>query len=173
MIKTLIVDDEVWVCRLIENLVDWREMGFELVGTADNGQLAYDMIVERQPELVITDIRMPGFSGLELIEKIKTVFPETLFVVISGYSDFSYARQALENGVFSYLLKPIDRTELGNMLVRVRKNLEMRADRELENNLVKDRLRQSLVHLKEEYFKKLLFRETVPDKTPEGIMPGI
>lgn len=169
MIRTIVVDDEIWVCQLIKSLIDWQELGFELVGDADDGQRALEMILEKKPDLVITDIRMPGFTGLSLTERLRSSLPDTICVVISGYSDFDYARQALENGVFAYLLKPIDKTELTNVLLRVRKSIMQRHEEESENNRVKDKLIQSISHLKEDYFRKLMFGEIKEPKTMEEI----
>lgn len=119
MIKVLIVEDEVSICNLIINLINWIPGELELVGTAPNGVEGYDLIIELQPDLVITDIRMPGITGLELIEKVKLINQDLMFIIISGHKEFDYARNALKFGVEDYLLKPIKRDELNNTLAKI------------------------------------------------------
>jgi two-component system response regulator YesN len=112
MLKVLIVDDEIKVCRLIEYLIDWNALGLEIVGTAHDGQTACELIREKKPDIVVTDIRMPVCDGLELIQKVKESDRNISFIIISGYSDFSYAQKAIKYGVDDYLLKPLKKKEL-------------------------------------------------------------
>ncbi len=88
--KVLIADDEIKVCRLIQHLVDWDALEMDIVGFANDGKTAYESICEKKPDIVITDIRMPVYDGLELIRRAKEVNPEINFIVISGYSQFEY-----------------------------------------------------------------------------------
>ena len=90
--KVLIADDEIKVCRLIQHLVDWDALEMDIVGFANDGKTAYESICEKKPDIVITDIRMPVYDGLELIRRAKEVNPEINFIVISGYSDDSKRR---------------------------------------------------------------------------------
>ena len=115
MLKVLIADDEIKVSQLVFLFFYWEELGMEVIGIVNDGVKAYEIIVEKQPDIVITDIRMPGMDGIELVEKTirelefgKKVF----FVIISGYSQFEYAQQAVKLGVEDYLLKPIKKKEL-------------------------------------------------------------
>jgi two-component system response regulator YesN len=119
MIKVLVVEDEISICTLIINLINWIPGELVLVGTAANGVEGFDRIVELQPDLVITDIRMPGISGLELIEKVKASNLDPMFIIISGHKEFDYARNAIKFGVEDYLLKPIKRDELNNALSKI------------------------------------------------------
>lgn len=96
--KVLIADDEIKVCRLIQHLVDWDALEMDIVGFANDGKTAYESICEKKPDIVITDIRMPVYDGLELIRRAKEVNPEVNFIVISGYSQFEYAQQATSMG---------------------------------------------------------------------------
>ena len=143
MLKVLIADDEIKVSKLIQCLVQWDELGMEVIGTVNDGVKAYEMILEKQPDIVITDIRMPGMDGIELVEKVlgrvgsdRKVF----FVIISGYSQFEYAQTALRFGVVNYLLKPIKKKELEDTIVKImehhisKRNIENR-QREIELNL--------------------------------------
>ena len=97
--KVLIADDEVKVCKLIQHLIDWGQFGMEIVRIVNDGKAALEAVCELHPDIVITDIRMPGYDGLELIRKSKEMFPDISFIVISGYSQFEYAQKAIKYGV--------------------------------------------------------------------------
>ncbi|MFP4977776.1 response regulator [Paenibacillus sp. CN-4] len=113
MFKVLLVDDEIYVRKGLLELIPWETLKFNIVGEANNGAEALDMIRQHEPDLVITDIRMPILDGLDLIRSVKELsFPDLIFVVISGYHDFKYAQQALRYGVHDYILKPIDEEEM-------------------------------------------------------------
>ncbi|MEH7494376.1 response regulator, partial [Neobacillus niacini] len=112
MYKLFIVDDEKVVIDGLLSVVDWHEHQVEVVGTAMDGNSAYDMIVEAEPNIVMADIRMPGLNGLDLIQKVKSVIPDTIFIIISGYTQFSYAKRAIELEAIDYLTKPIELDEI-------------------------------------------------------------
>lgn len=133
MIKVVIADDEVHICRLIQALIQWDSLGMELAGVAGNGIEALEMIREKEPDILITDIRMPGCSGLELISQAKDIIPDLQVVIISGYAHFEYAQQAMKYGVGDYILKPIKQDELNNTLSRM-------AERLKESQSIEDRL---------------------------------
>lgn len=119
MIKVIIADDEARVCNLIRMLIDWEKLDMELVGMAGNGLEALELVKTRQPDILITDIRMPGCHGLELIERAKALLPQLEIVIISGYAHFEYAQTALRFGVGDYLLKPINQQELMGTLKKL------------------------------------------------------
>ncbi|WP_066689302.1 response regulator [Christensenella intestinihominis] len=120
MIKTIIVDDEVWVCKLICNIVDWESYGYEVTRQVYSGTEALEAIAAEKPDLVFTDIRMPGIDGLSLIREAERISPGTKFVIISGYSDFEYAKTAIDLNVLGYLLKPVEPEDLSALLVRLK-----------------------------------------------------
>lgn len=105
--KVLIVDDEPYMIEYIKKLVDWENYGFYQVLTAKGGSMARDLLQECQPELLITDIKMPKVSGLDLSRIIKENNYPTKVIIISGYSEFEYAKQAISYGVSEYLVKPV------------------------------------------------------------------
>ena len=119
MYKVLIADDEKKVCRLIENVIDWKSLGLMVAGIVNDGDAALEFIEEYNPDIVITDIRMPGLNGLKLIEQAKNFNNEIGFVIISGHRQFEYARQAMRFGVEDYLLKPLDENELTEILKKL------------------------------------------------------
>ncbi|MCI9163953.1 MAG: response regulator transcription factor [Lachnospiraceae bacterium] len=119
MLKVLIADDEKKVCQLIEKLVCWQELGMQIIATAENGIDALERIREHHPDIVITDIRMPGYDGLDLIRLGKEASPRTEFIIISGYRHFEYAQSAIRYGVNAYILKPIKKEELTGALKKL------------------------------------------------------
>ena len=113
MLSVIIADDEQEVINLCRMLIEYP---VDIVAEAHNGSELLDKINTLQPNLVITDICMPGINGLELIETVKKTNPEIHFILMSGYTDFEYARQAIRLGVWDYLLKPLQKTEINNLL---------------------------------------------------------
>lgn len=117
MNRVIVVDDEQFVRRGLLALVDWKKLGYNVVGEAGDGEDALALTLKEEPDLVLTDIRMPVFDGLELIKKIKTKARKIpKFVVVSGYSDFKYAQKAVRYGVSDFLLKPVDKSEIESVL---------------------------------------------------------
>lgn len=119
----LLVDDELQSRNGLRDGLNWKTLGFDQVLVAENGLRAWTLFQEHLPELVITDIRMPGLDGLGLIEKLRSVTSDTLVVVISGHSDFAYAKRALQLGVTDYLLKPFKLSELTALLAVAREKI--------------------------------------------------
>lgn len=126
ILKVMIADDEERICQLIKALIDCDALHMEIVAVAHNGLEACDLVKERKPDILITDIRMPGYSGLELIEKIKTAEEDLEIIIISGYAHFAYAQTAIKFGVGDYLLKPINREELTGTLQKLGKRIRER-----------------------------------------------
>lgn len=124
MYKVMLVDDEVWVLRGLEGIIDWHKMGFKIVGKFTNAKDALDKLKESDVDVLITDIRMGGISGLELMKMALEVKSGIKFVVVSGYSEFTYAKKALQLGALDYLLKPITEEELKKVLIKVKKEIE-------------------------------------------------
>lgn len=112
MIKLLIVDDEKIIRETILNSIPWTKIGVSPIGCASNGLEAYDIIMDEYPDIVMTDIKMPGLSGLELLKRIKSIHPQVEFIILSGYSEFEYAKEAMQWGVQHYLLKPCNETQI-------------------------------------------------------------
>lgn len=120
MLKVLIADDEEKICQLILKLIDWERLGLQAFRTVSNGLDAVMAVEEGRPEIVITDIRMPGIDGMELIKRVKEMSPATEIIIISGYRHFEYAQTAIRYGVRNYLLKPIRKDELNETLRKIR-----------------------------------------------------
>ena len=154
--KVLLADDESRVCALICALIDWKGLGLTLVGTAYDGISALRLIEEEKPDLVITDIRMPGLDGLQLIEQSKRIDAHIQFIIISGHKQFDYAQSAIKFGVAEYLLKPIKQTELHQTLLRMRENHIRQTEQQQHSLNLEKQVQQDRDHLKMTAFSSFL-----------------
>ena len=119
MLKLLIADDEKTIRETIRSFINWEALDIEVVGTAKDGIEAYNMILDLYPDIVLTDIRMPGLSGLELIERMHKINKDMQFIILSGYNEFEYAKLAVKLGVKDYILKPVDPSEFSSTITGV------------------------------------------------------
>lgn len=111
-IKIFLVEDEIVIRNGIKNSIEWEREGYKFVGEASDGELAYPMILKEKPDILITDIRMPFMDGLELSRLAKQELPDIRILILSGYDEFDYAKEAIRLGVTEYLLKPISASKL-------------------------------------------------------------
>jgi two-component system, response regulator YesN len=112
MYRVLIVDDEPIICKGLRDTIEWDSLGLEISGEAHNGVDALDMIKIIRPHIMITDIRMPAMDGIKLIKAIRELDLHIRIIILSGFSDYAFLKEAIRLGVDSYLLKPIDNDEL-------------------------------------------------------------
>jgi two-component system response regulator YesN len=149
--KVIIADDEPKVAKLIKALINWEELGIEFAGIAKNGYEAIDLIRSQDPDIVITDIRMPGMSGMELIKSAKDIKAELEFIIISGHRHFDYAHSAMQYGVNDYLLKPINQEELiaalMKMKARITRNATLLSEHEQIMRVEEDKRRSKRLEL--------------------------
>lgn len=152
MLKVVVADDELHVCQLICNLVDWHSFDMDIVGVAHNGVETLELIRTYEPHLVVTDIRMPGYDGLEMVAKARELQEELDFIIISGYRHFEYAQYAVRYGVYDYLLKPIKKEELCAALQKMKdkhdkKRMQVSQEEQRQQKLKSDmeRLRSGLI----------------------------
>ena len=124
MLKIFLAEDEVIVRETIKRMIPWEDMGFELVGEAADGEMALPLLLRQKPDLLITDIKMPFMDGLTLAKVAKKEIPGLKVVILSGYDDFNYAKQAINIGVEDYLLKPITKNALIERLTEIRSRYE-------------------------------------------------
>ena len=124
MLKIFLAEDEVVVRETIKRMIPWEELGFELVGEAADGEMALPLLIRQQPDLLITDIKMAFMDGLTLARLAKQEIPGLKVVILSGYDDFNYAKQAIGIGVEDYLLKPITKNALIERLSEIRSRYE-------------------------------------------------
>ncbi len=121
MIRTILIDDEYWTLKGLEQIIDWEAMGFKIVGSYNSPQETLEKIKNGLVcNLIITDIRMSEMNGLDMIAEIQRICSDMYFVLISGYAEFTYAQQALRLQISDYILKPIDKNELIKVLQKVK-----------------------------------------------------
>lgn len=124
MFKVLIIDDEPWAREVVKSLGEWETLQLKVVGEAEDGQEGLGLIEEMKPHIVITDMRMPGVDGISLLQRINADFPSIKIIVMSGYDDFVYLKQAITSRALEYLLKPIGEMELNDALRKCIKELQ-------------------------------------------------
>ena len=124
MLKIFLAEDEIVVRETIKRMIPWEELGFELMGEAADGEMALPLLIRQQPDLLITDIKMPFMDGLTLAKLAKKEIPGLKVVILSGYDDFNYAKQAISIGVEDYLLKPITKNALIERLSEIHSRYE-------------------------------------------------
>lgn len=152
MHKLVIVDDEYLVRLGIRETIDLAANGIEVIGDASNGKQGYEMIKELNPDLVITDIKMPIMNGVDLVKTLHKEGFNGEIVVLSGYKDFEYAKETFENGIFSYVVKPIDNDELLEVVLRAVAKLEQK----IKDRTLTSKVQTELPTLQSEFMKKLL-----------------
>lgn len=151
MLKAVVFDDEFIVLKGLVKLVNWTEYGVELVGTASDGISALETFRKLRPDIVMTDIRMPGMDGLQLIERILSESPDTMCIVFSGYNEYDYVKRAIKLGVVDYLEKPID-------IAKIREGVQKAVNRINEMNEISALKRKWLQGILEESTLRLLLR---------------
>ncbi len=155
--RVIIADDERKILQLIRVLGHWEEYRIEIVDECRDGRSTLESIRRNRPDFVISDIKMPDLDGIELIEESRREGLECLFILVSGYRHFEYARSAIALNVVDYLLKPIEEERLNKTLEKVCRQIDqMREDREEKAELKQIRLRQQTRLL--EFWKELLGR---------------
>lgn len=162
ILKVVIADDEVRICQLIQALIDWDSLGMKVVGVAHNGEEACEMVQQTQPDILITDIRMPGCSGLELIKKVKELDSTVEVIIISGYAHFEYAQQAISYGVGYYLLKPVNKGELTATLQKLQKKIGERREAQLDHEALVNKAKRDDDHLRANLIDRLLDQPEMP-----------
>lgn len=124
MYKIFLADDEIWVIMGLKKLIEKVGAPFQVVGEASNGVMALEEIEKKKPDVLITDIRMPGMDGLELMKEIRKKKLDTKVVLVSGYAEFDYAQKAIRMGAVDYLLKPVEAETFAKVLENLEKMLD-------------------------------------------------
>lgn len=167
MIKVIIADDEENVCRLIRGLINWDLLGMEIAGIAHNGVETLDLIKALSPDLIITDIRMPGYDGLEMIRRATNINPELDFIIISGYDHFEYAQNAIKYGVSDYLLKPIKKDDLLAALNKMREKYLRRTEQLNHEEQLKKQMKNDVRKIRANFIKERLLGDS---KTAQDLL---
>lgn len=156
MYKLLLVDDEEPVRKAIINKIEWEAYGFQVVGEADNGKTALELIEKTTPDVVITDIKMPYMDGIELAKELKQRFSGIKVVFLTGFDEFEYAQKAINLTVIEYILKPISADELMNILINIKNKIDSEVAQKEDIEALKKHYRDSLPILKEKFLASLV-----------------
>lgn len=149
MTKIMFVDDDAIIRRSIANKIDWKGHGWELVYTARDPMEALDYLKDHEPDIILTDIKMPGMTGIEMASVAKEYYPNVKFVFISGYKDFEYAQQVLKLNAVDYLTKPVEQEQLVQVIEK--------AERLYQNEKkTQEILKEKYPQLKRNYISKLM-----------------
>ena len=154
--SVLLVDDEEDVIQIIMKKVDWESMGFQVVGYAHNGVEALEMAEELQPDVVMTDIKMPYMDGLTLSRKLKELYRTVKIIIFSGFDEFEYAKEAIQIEVEEYILKPIDANNLKEVFGRIREKMDRELDEKRNVAKLQEYYMESLPVLQESFYTALL-----------------
>ena len=161
MLKVFLVEDEIVMREGIKNNIDWEKEGFEFTGEAGDGELAYPLIQKEKPDILIADIKMPFMDGLELSRLVRQELPDIKVIILSGYDEFEYAKEAISIGITDYLVKPIAGAKLLEAVKKVGKIIEEEQQQRLFlKTFEKERLEN--IHLE----KQKIFRSLASGKKP-------
>lgn len=147
----MIVDDEENTRNLIQLCIDWEAIGIEIIGQASSGLDALEQLESLQPDLIITDIRMPFMDGLELSKNIIEQYPHIGIIVLTAYDEFQYAQQGVKLGIDDFILKPINRMELKETVLSVQERLTQTRINEQEYEVLKEQAKENFVYLREKF----------------------
>lgn len=125
MYTVVVADDEEELRRAIIRRIDWESIGFRVVGEAENGIEALEIVEKTEPDLLLTDIKMPFVSGIELARQVREIRPTTQIAFLSGFDEFGYAQQAIQYNIISYMLKPISMADLTKELITIKEKLDV------------------------------------------------
>ena len=154
-LKIFLVEDESVVREGLRDNIPWEQFGYQFVGEAGDGEMALPLIRKTKPDVLITDIKMPFMDGLTLSHIVGQEFPEMKIIIISGYDDFEYARQAIKVGVEQYLLKPITRRNLQKALTEVKEKVESEQEQKNYMNKFRDEMHDYEQFVLRNFFEKV------------------
>ncbi len=146
MMKVLLVDDEQIIRESIANLIQWDELGLELIGSCANAFEALDVMTDEMPDILVTDIKMPVMDGLQLMEKSKAMYAQLYSIVLSGYAEFTLAQDAIRQGAMNYLLKPCSKETLEEALTVARDHVHKHREGVRIESEERRRIASELVH---------------------------
>ncbi len=167
--KIIIVDDEQEARTAIKNTVYWEKAGFTIIGDAENGQDALEKLEILEPDVLMTDIRMPYIDGLELAKRAKKLYPSLKIIICSGYNDFEYAKEAIRLGVSEYVLKPVNREDLTNILLKVKEKLDDEISKSRDLDILRNNYKASIPILREQFLNNLILGKTVKDEIEDKV----
>lgn len=158
--KMIIVDDEPFIRAGLKKYLEWDKIGIEIVGEAESGLSALDVARKTKPDIIMTDIRMPDMDGLKMICILNKEFPDSLFIIHSGYDEFEYAKEALKLRVFNYLLKPLQYEETLEVFKECIKQLKQNKEKKEKEKVLENQLKESEQIIQERAMTNILINNT-------------
>ena len=152
MWKLLIADDEPKIRRGLRKIIDWNSHDVQVIGEAEDGEVALDLIERLEPDIILLDINMPFLNGLNLLEKMNNLNMNFIIIIISGYDEFSYAQKALEYNVFDYVLKPVSREKIEKIVIKALNKLKIIEEKNNYGKWVTKQLNENMEQLKINFF---------------------
>ncbi|MEK8127695.1 response regulator [Paenibacillus filicis] len=156
MLRMILADDDELVRETLKEVVPWEKYGITIAGEADNGQTAYELCLDLQPEILFTDIKMPFMDGLEVAMRLKEAGSKTKIIIISGIQDFNYAKTAFDIHAEGYILKPIQITEIHEVITKVVSNIDMERNMHEKIQHLKQQLSENATLIREKFISNLL-----------------
>lgn len=157
MYKVLIIDDESIIRKGIKNIINWKQLDCEVCADANDGIEGIELIKRFLPEIIITDIRMPGLDGLSMIKQVKELVPNSKIIILTGYRDFDYVQEAIKCGAFDFLLKPSRIEELTAVLTRAVNEINDQRIRHMEIDRFKELFEQGIPVLREKLLYDIIY----------------
>lgn len=167
MYRLLLVDDEEDVREGVIQEIDWEKIGYEVVGKAENGKEALELVEKLVPDVVVTDIKMPFMDGLQLSEAIRTQFSTIKIIILTGFDEFEYAQKAVKLNINEYVLKPFSSQELIDSLMKVKAQIDAEVAEKENIELLRDHYRKSLPVLREVFLTSLISRKLTREEIIE------
>ena len=154
--KVILVDDEAEVIDMIEKKIHWNDLGVEVAGSATNGVKALELVEKLQPDVVLTDIKMPYMDGLELSRRLNREYPNIYIMLCTGFDEFEYAKEAVHLEIKEYMLKPVNATELSESLTNLKHTLDREREEKLNVKKLNDYFQEVLPKLQSNFFISLI-----------------
>lgn len=168
--KILLVDDEEEVRKSIQKKIEWGKLGFKVVGDAENGEDALEKVIQLDPDLILTDIKMPYMDGLKLAEEVKKERSHIEIILFSGFDEFEYAQQAIKCNVIEYILKPVNVEELTGILKKIKKKLDEKLAEKRDIDVLRENYQKMLPVLQEQFFHDFMHGRLTKEKVEEGLL---
>ena len=156
MLRLMIVDDEQIIREALSSMIDYTSLGYKVIATAKSGMEAYARIRDDYPDVVISDIKMPFMDGLELSDILKKKMPKIQIIILSGYGEFDYAKEAIKIGVTDYLTKPVTGEQLLEALNKVKQKLDKKKRQEEDIKKLQKNIKTQMKNMRYQFFGNLI-----------------
>ena len=166
-LRVLLVDDEEEVIQVIMKKIDWEGLGFSVIGYANNGMKALEMVEEFQPDVVMTDIKMPYMDGMELASRVKAEYPATKLLIFTGFDEFEYAKEAVHLEVEEYILKPVNSIEMTQVFTQMKKKLDQEISEKRNTQILQKYYMDSLPFLQSTFYSALIEGKVKEEEIPK------